>query len=547
MRLFILGLWCLCLSCFLQAQDCLPDPGPALFLEDFGSGPNPGPALPPGTTTYNFGSTNTGRYVVSNTTGLNPGFWHDGPDRTEGDTNGYMVIFNPSEGEGTFYQKTFTGLCPNTDYIFSCHIANLAIPTACIGIALKPRVRFDVIDTRNDATQFSEETIEVFYRSFLTWEEYGIQFRTDPDQTEAHIQMVNIGGSGCGNDLAIDDISLRLCNVQVDQALDLCDLPGGSLTVGENTYTEAGTYFDILPVPNSCNDTLITTTLMGETRVLSAQVYTFCQGDTLELDNQFYTSSTSIVDTLPSEFADCPRFQTYEIIAQPLQTFQQTIALCNGDSLQVGNSWYTSAGTYIDTLATPAGCDSVVFTTINTGGIRVSLEPENLEVELGQSVQLMTTVSLSDSYALSWQPSEAFSCDDCLDPLFQPSSSGVYQLIATDLTSGCTDSTRIEVKVQACDKVFVPTAFSPNGDGLNDRLGLFTQDCFTRLISWRIFDRWGAQVFELLDIPLNEDVIGWDGQVRGQLANRGVYIFQLILEQGDGTAIEIRGDVLLMR
>lgn len=547
MRLFILGLWCLSLSIFLQAQDCLPDPGPALFLEDFGSGPNPGPALPPGTTSYIYGSINTGNYVVSNTTGLDPGFWHDGPDRTEGDTNGYMVIFNPSQGEGIFYQRTFPNLCPNTDYVFSCYIANLAVPTACIGIALKPRVRFDVIDTRNDAVQFSKETIEVFYRSFLTWEEYNIQFRTEADQTEAHIQMVNIGGGGCGNDLAIDDISLRLCNVQIDQTFDLCDLPSGSLTVGGKIYTEAGSYFDTLPVPNSCNDTLIITTLMGETRVLSAEVFTFCQGDTLELDNQFYTSSTSIIDTLPGEFADCPRFQTYDIIAQPLQSVQQTVTLCNGDSLRVGDNWYTSAGTYIDTLATPAGCDSVVFTTINTGGIAVDLEPANLEVELGQSIQLMTTVSRSDSYSLSWQPPEAFSCNDCLNPLFQPSSSGVYQIIATDLPSGCIDSTRIEVKVQACDKVFVPTAFSPNGDGLNDRLGFFTQDCFTRLISWRIFDRWGAQVFELSDIPLAGDVVGWDGQVRGQLANRGVYIFQLILEQGDGTPIELRGDVLLMR
>ena len=547
MRFFILGLLCLCVLSSLSAQECTPSPGPALFMEDFGSGSSPGPPLPGGTTTYNYGSIDNGNYVVSNRSGLNDWLWHDGPDHTEGDTEGYMLIFNADEEAGTFYQKTFTDLCPNTDYIFSCYLANLAVPTACIGNAEKPNVRFTVIDPSDGATLLSTATGQIFYSSTLTWREYTIFFRTGPGQTALQVQMTNNAPGGCGNDLAADDISLRLCNVQREQSFDLCGLPDGSLSVGDNTYTEPGVYLDALPIPNSCNDTLITTTLSGTTRLLPTLRYTFCQGDTLEAAGRRFTASASFVDTLAGPIPDCPQYQPYELIAQSLQSTTQDITLCLGDSLRVGNNWYTSAGAYVDSLSTPTGCDSVVMTTITTGGIEVEVNPPTVEVELGQTVQMMSSVSLSSTYTLSWQPEEAFSCAGCPAPVLQPRYSGIYQLFATDIPTGCTDSAAVQVRVQLCDNAFVPNAFSPNSDEVNDRLGVFTENCFTRLISWRIFDRWGELVYEAKEQPLDGSFTGWDGQVNGQPAAQGVYGYQLILERTNGMQKEIRGDVVLLR
>jgi gliding motility-associated-like protein len=547
MRFFILSLFYLTLSVVTRAQECMPSPGAPIFLEDFGSGSNPGPAVPQGTTTYTYGSTNTGGYVVTNTTDLDPNFWHKGVDHTEGDINGYMLLFNVSEGPGIFYQKTITGLCPNTNYIFSYHVANVVIPIACIGDARKPNVRTTVINPADSTIQVSTRTKEIFFSSFLTWREYAIPFRTGPEQTSALVQLINAGISGCGGDLAIDDISLRLCNVQLEQSFDLCDLPDGSLTVGSNTYTEPGTYLDFFPVPNSCNDTVVTTTLTGTTRLLPTLRYTFCEGDVLEVDGRRFTSSASFVDTLAGATPDCPRFQPYEIKAQPLLSFEQEVTLCHGDSLRVGNNWYTRAGTYIDSLSTPSGCDSIVITSINTGEIAVEISPPMAEVEQGQSLQLMSSVSFSSSYTLSWQPQEVFSCSDCPDPVLQASSSGVFQLTATDLPSGCADSAVIEVSVLACDQVFVPNAFSPNGDGVNDRLSVFTNSCFTRLLSWRIFDRWGALIYEVREQSLDNELLGWDGQVNGQPAEQGVYIYQLIMERSNGMQKAVRGDVMLVR
>ncbi|MEL6971741.1 MAG: hypothetical protein AAFO02_16360, partial [Bacteroidota bacterium] len=225
MRFSILGLLCLCLLRSLGAQECVPDPGPPLFFEDFGSGPNPGPPLEDGLTTFAYGSIDEGRYVVSNTTALNLANWHDGVDNTDGDTDGYMLIFNATDGPGVFYQMTFTDLCPNTDYIAIYHVANVSLPGACIGFAERPNVRISALDPANEAVQFTETTGEIWYSSLLTWWEYSLRFRTDDDQTSVLIRLANEAPGGCGNDLAIDDVSLHLCNLEIEQTFDLCDLP----------------------------------------------------------------------------------------------------------------------------------------------------------------------------------------------------------------------------------------------------------------------------------------------------------------------------------
>ena len=154
---------------------------------------------------------------------------------------------------------------------------------------------------------------------------------------------------------------------------------------------------------------------------------------------------------------------------------------------------------------------------------------------------------MADSYTLSWQPAEAFSCTDCLDPILQPTASGEYTLTATDLISGCVTTTSIKVTIPSCEKVFVPTAFSPNRDGVNDRLTVFTDPCFARLISWRIFDRWGGLVYETDDQALLTSFEGWDGQHQGQPVAAGIYGYYLVLERDDGTQQVVRGDVMVLR
>lgn len=84
------------------------------------------------------------------------------------------------------------------------------------------------------------------------------------------------------------------------------------------------------------------------------------------------------------------------------------------------------------------------------------------------------------------------------------------------------DTLRIHVKEVICDEpyIFLPNAFSPNGDGINDILfirGDFINDCLLR-----IYDRWGEKVFETTSTDK-----GWDGTFKGKDCQQGVYDYYL--------------------
>jgi gliding motility-associated-like protein len=94
--------------------------------------------------------------------------------------------------------------------------------------------------------------------------------------------------------------------------------------------------------------------------------------------------------------------------------------------------------------------------------------------------------------------------------------------------------------------VYLPTAFSPNGDGINDRFRLFTNAGFIGAVrSFRVYDRWGGLVFAATDSPTA--LAGWDGRVDEATAAAGTYVYLLELENGEGGVTERRGVVVLVR
>lgn len=88
--------------------------------------------------------------------------------------------------------------------------------------------------------------------------------------------------------------------------------------------------------------------------------------------------------------------------------------------------------------------------------------------------------------------------------------------------------------------VFIPTAFSPNGDGLNDVLNIMGQGIVSMNLS--IYDRWGQRVFQTNDINAT-----WDGKFEGKELNSGVFAYKLFAVLADGTEVNQKGNITLMR
>lgn len=541
--IFIIALlWSGCLF----AQLCTGILGARIYFEDFGSGENFGPELPAGSTTYNYGAIGSGNYVVTNTAGLNGTLWHDAPDHTAGDVDGYMLLFDASSSTEIFFETTLANLCGNTNYVFSCFVANVVVPSACGGFSAEPNIKFEIVDPVIGTVYTSAETGDITTSAAMEWVEVGISFKTLPGKEELIVRVINNAAGGCGNDLVLDDFTLHLCNPVIEQTFDLCEQPAGEVIVGDNIYTVPGVYEDVVAADNSCNNNRVITTIIGEVVQLPAIELYFCEGDTLEWEGQLYTESYSYTDTLQFP-PDCYLFQSYEIIMQEPQLLEQDLFLCIGDSLRVGDKWYFEGGTYVDSLQTFVGCDSTVITNITTAGISVDVQPLEVELELGETINMDVNVSLSTDAALNWSPAEAFSCQNCEQPRFQPFNSGTYALEAVDIPSGCADTVYVEATVLPCIGLYVPNAFSPNGDGRNDLFTFYTKSCYTYLHTFQIYDRWGGLIFTTSDQPLGPNNPVWDGRTKDKLAAPGGYVYYLRLELLDGTEEEESGVIYLMK
>jgi len=116
----------------------------------------------------------------------------------------------------------------------------------------------------------------------------------------------------------------------------------------------------------------------------------------------------------------------------------------------------------------------------------------------------------------------------------------VVRLAIAD-TSGCTDTVNHFIKVLDNCYVAVPTAFTPNGDGLNDYLYPLNAYKATDLL-FKIFNRGGQLVFETKDWTVK-----WDGTIRGTKQASGVYVWMLNYTDPDGKKISLKGTTLLIR
>ena len=177
----------------------------------------------------------------------------------------------------------------------------------------------------------------------------------------------------------------------------------------------------------------------------------------------------------------------------------------------------------------------------------VELAPSVL-LDLGQKFRMETRLNIPLSLvgALEWSPATHLSCADCLQPVLTALENETLLLKVTDVF-GCFDGASIIVKINRQAAVYIPNAFSPDGDGVNDRLSVFADPAqISRVQSFKVFNRWGHLLYVAGDYPVNAEHIGWDGRFRGELQEPGVYTYHAVLELSDGNVVVKEGSFMLI-
>ncbi|MEY4134200.1 MAG: hypothetical protein RL386_550, partial [Bacteroidota bacterium] len=128
----------------------------------------------------------------------------------------------------------------------------------------------------------------------------------------------------------------------------------------------------------------------------------------------------------------------------------------------------------------------------------------------------------------------------------RPLQTTTYQVLAK-APNGCTATDNVVLKVISDLPVYLPNAFSPNGDGQNDIFFVQTGPRVAQVMAFRIFNRWGSLLFEKTQFLPNDPAFGWDGMHLGEESPAGVYIFHAVLRMTDDREENINGEVILLK
>ncbi|MEO6613235.1 MAG: gliding motility-associated C-terminal domain-containing protein [Chitinophagaceae bacterium] len=360
-------------------------------------------------------------------------------------------------------------------------------------------------------------------------------------------------------------------------------------------YTISGTYVDVFTGSNGCDSTR-TLNLTVKPKTSSSLSAAICDGQ----NYLGYTSSGIYTDILIGSNG-CDSTRTLNLTVIPAKTTSVNAAICEGNFYFAGGANQSSPGIYKDTLVAQSGCDSIITTTLSVnlkpspdlgqdknicGTIAIILDPGAFPSYSWQDMSTFPTFSVNgpgkywvtvtnnnncsntdtivikntalapsdflrpiDSlclyekmtiFPLNSYPSYLWSTGS-IQPYITIADPGEYRLIVKD-KNGCTGSDTILIFQKTCPTgVYVPTAFTPNGDQINNifRATVYGAAKYFRL---EVYNRNGELVFLTTD-PLK----GWNGIIKGVPQGSAVFVWQCFYHLEGGKPGFKKGTVTLIR
>lgn len=202
--------------------------------------------------------------------------------------------------------------------------------------------------------------------------------------------------------------------------------------------------------------------------------------------------------------------------------------------------------TYILTATDTVGCPKPVSDTIVVGVIPpvVVFAGNDTSVVRGEPLQFNATSNFTSNTAYLWSPSTGLSNTTISNPVgtLNITTDSIRYRVTVTLPEGCVGEDYIVVKVfKTAPEIFVPSGFTPNGDGRNDILRAITVG-IRKLDYFRVFNRWGQLIFETNDVSK-----GWDGTVSGTPQASGTFVFMAQGKDYAGRVVFRKGTTVLIR
>ncbi len=378
------------------------------------------------------------------------------------------------------------------------------------------------------------DTVEVVVEETIHMEE---ELSLCPgEQTEWHGQQIESAGEYettlPGTDEACDTLLVLTVTeteyIPKEMEASLC--PGQELEIEGETIDAPGTYEFVLDAETGC-DTLMVMTVTEAEFIPKEMEASLCPGQELEIEGKTIDAPGTYEFILDAE-TGCDTLLTLEVYARDFEEMQEIISKCPGEVVWYMGEQIEDAGEYEFLLPAADGCDTVVHLLVETYSLpEVEVTGPDLVCE-GQQIELRASPA-EQLQEIRWSSGET-------TETIQVSEGGIYGFEALSLNA-CEVSAEKEIGECPSRQVYIPNAFSPNGDGINDEWTVYPASDPVRM-EVQIYDRWGSRVFESSTPDFD-----WDGTFRGEESPPGVYVFRLTVEFSDGHEEVMSGDFVLVR
>jgi gliding motility-associated-like protein len=458
----------------IQAQQCQGSLGDPIINNTFGTGSNPGAALSAATTAYlykNGDCPSDGFYtVITNTNGCFGNTWHAITSDHTGNTNGYFMLVNASIQPSAFFIDTVRGLCSNTTFQFAAWIANVLKPTACSPNPIQPNITFSIEKLDGTVLQ-TFNTNNIPATNNPQWIQYSYFFSTPLGVSDIILRMTNNAPGGCGNDIAIDDITFRACGPLLSPNI-LGGLPTTtashcegiaknynftcSLSAGFNNpsyqWQQSFNGIPYTDINGQNSPTFSKNFLASASFGIWRYRLTVAEAGNLNSIQCRISSEPIMIDIVPkitttatSNGVLCEG-KILQLSATGGATFDWTGPngfSASGNAVALNNVQQINAGKYYVLVKDAAGCENLDSTivAINPAPIANTGFPDSI-ICLGESLTLLS----NGGGTYQWKPATALDDATSANPLAKPTIETEYKVIVTNQFN-CTDTAYTSVKV----------------------------------------------------------------------------------------------------
>ena len=319
----------------------------------------------------------------------------------------------------------------------------------------------------------------------------------------AGIYSVIINDGACPQTFTFDATNCNnpCTDTTITVSTSICE--GSSIVLGGVSQTTAGEYTDNLTSAQGCDSIVVTTLSIIPIAKVIAE-HSICPGGSLQVGTSTYSSAGVYLDTLTST-AGCDSIVTSVVFMLPTITTNTDVTICSGSTYNFNGVSITDEGVYTATLTTAAGCDSVVV-------LSLFVTPPTSSYE---SVEICS----NENYTFAGQ---------------NLNISGIYTDTLTT-SSGCDSVLVLELSVLDCD-FEISNILTPNDDGQNDTWKVSDVNKIFGC-EVKIYNRWGELVYKTNDYN-NE----WGGTRNNELLPDGVYFYSIKCSDKEYT-----GEINLLR